>query len=98
MSYEYLPASPSINQLNAGVSVNIVDRVRPSFNVLYSFAQRDPLSKYNLLQTVTGLRYTSGCKCWTLDLTWVHRPLTWRNDDRVMAVLTLTGLGSVGTP
>lgn len=90
LSYAYLPGPAPVDEVNGGVGLNIVGRLLPSFTAQYSFAQKA------MLQMVTGLRYNSGCKCWSLDLTWIHRPQTWMRDDRIMVLLTLTGLGSVG--
>jgi len=90
VSYSYLSGLMPINEINGGVSLNFFDRIKASYSAQYSF------DEHYFLQMITGLDYISGCKCWDLAITWWHRPLTWHEDDRVMVLLTLTGLGTIG--
>jgi len=86
LSYTYLPGASPVNEINGGIGLNFFDRVGASFNIQYSFIQKVPL------QSITGLRYSSGCRCWDLNFTWIHQP----NIERYMVLLTLTGLGEIG--
>ncbi len=76
--------------ISAGAGVNLGNHVRLSYWTRYSLLAEE------ILESGYGLKYISFCSnCWSLDLTMTDRP--GRVDDRFAALITLQGLGSIGT-
>ncbi|UCD84018.1 MAG: LPS-assembly protein LptD [Deltaproteobacteria bacterium] len=78
-----------IEWISGESGINLGRHISLSYRTLYSLLDEE------IMESGYALRYISLCDCWSVDFTVIDRP--GGDDDRYAVLLTLYGLGSVGT-
>ncbi|MGC8685196.1 MAG: LPS-assembly protein LptD [bacterium] len=87
LSYSYLRSM--VNSINTYLNFVITPHFSLYGSANYSFYDR------SLIQAVYGIRFGTSANCWSIDASFIQRPLT-PSLNTISVYLTLTGLGTIG--
>jgi LPS-assembly protein len=86
-SYSYLRSM--VNSINTYLNFVLTPHLSLYGSANYSFYDR------SLIQAVYGIRFGTSANCWSIDASYIQRPLT-PSLNTISVYLTLTGLGTIG--
>lgn len=87
LGYSYLRSM--VNSINAYLNFALSGHLSLYGSANYSFYD------HSMIQVVYGIRFGTSAKCWSIDASYIQRPLT-PSLSTVSVYLTLTGLGTIG--